>query len=108
MAPHPNDTQPSTLEDRFFGEPRTGLRQRLREAEQSRTQQMLTLAEVSGIEDVEALERLAPLGVGGESLAALTLYPLVAVAWADGKVDRHEREAVQRGAKAPRHAAQRV
>ena len=59
---------------------------------------METLAEVSGIDDVEVLEKVVLLGIRSETLAALTLYPLVAVAWADGKVDRHEREAVLRGA----------
>ena len=86
------------LEDSFFASPRAGLRKRLREAEHTRTHQMETLAEVSGIEDVEVLEKLVVLGVRSETLAALTLYPLVAVAWADGKVDRHERETVLRGA----------
>jgi tellurite resistance protein len=48
---------------------------------------------------VEVLEKLVALGVRSETLAALTLYPLVAVAWADGKVDRHERDAVLRAAR---------
>jgi tellurite resistance protein len=87
------------LEESFFGKPRAELRERLRKAERTRTRQMETLAEVSGIEDVEVLEKLVLLGIRSETLAALTLYPLVAVAWADGKVDRHEREAVLRGAR---------
>jgi tellurite resistance protein len=86
------------LEDSFFGSPRAGLRERLREAERTRTEQMATLADVSGIDDVEVLEKLVLLGVRSETLAALSLYPLVAVAWADGTVDRHERDAVLRGA----------
>ena len=102
MSP-PNDTDERSsrhrdLDDSFFGRPRAELLERLREAEHTRTQQMETLAEVSGIEDVEVLEKLVLLGIRSETLAALTLYPLVAVAWADGKVDRHEREAVLRGA----------
>ena len=87
-----------SLGDSFFGKPRAELLERLRDAEHTRTQQMETLAEVSGIDDVEVLEKLVLLGIRSETLAALTLYPLVAVAWADGKVDRHEREAVLRGA----------
>ncbi len=98
MTPPPDDDERSQLEDSFFAEPRAGLRERLREAEQDRTQQMETLAEVSGIEDVEVLEKLVLLGIRSETLAALTLYPLVAVAWADGNVDRHERDAVLRAA----------
>lgn len=98
MTPPGNDDQAGKLEDKFFRDPRADLRERLREAERDRTRQMETLAEVSGIEDVEVLEKLVVLGIRSETLAALTLYPLVAVAWADGHVDRHERDAVLRGA----------
>ena len=38
------------LEDSFFGKPRAELRERLRKAERTRTRQMETLAEVSGID----------------------------------------------------------
>jgi len=100
MTPGDGEDRRAELEDSFFAKPRDGLRERLREAEQNRTRQMETLAEVSGIEDVEVLEKLVLLGIRSETLAALTLYPLVAVAWADGDVDRHEREAVLRGAEA--------
>jgi tellurite resistance protein len=86
------------LEASFFGDAHDDLRERLRAAERTRTEQMASLAAVSGIDDVAVLEKLVILGVRGETLAALTLYPLVAVAWADGKVDRREREAVLRGA----------
>jgi len=40
------------------------------------------------------LGRLLDLGVGGDTLAALSLVPLVEVAWADGNVDAREREAI--------------
>jgi hypothetical protein len=89
----------SALEDSFFSRPRAELRERLRAAERARTQQMEGLAEVSGIGDPDVLERLTLLDIRGETLAALTLYPLVAVAWADGSVDRYERETVLRGAR---------
>jgi tellurite resistance protein len=104
MSP-PDDSPPDDrsshhrdLDDSFFRKPRAELLERLRGAERTRTQQMETLAEVSGIDDVGVLEKLVLLGIRSETLAALTLYPLVAVAWADGKVDRREREAVLRGA----------
>ncbi|MAJ58986.1 MAG: hypothetical protein CBC48_02840 [bacterium TMED88] len=47
-----------------------------------------------GIEDPALVERLIELGLTTETVAALSLTPLVEVAWADGKVDPHEREAV--------------
>lgn len=82
------------LENHFFGAARDGLRERLRDVARTRIEQMESLAEISGIEDVEVLEKLVFLGIGHEALAALTLYPLVAVAWADGRVDGRERHAV--------------
>lgn len=100
MANEPTDGKDNrqSFEDSFFATPRAGLREKLREAEANRTAQMETLAEVSGITDVPLLEKLVVLGIGSETLAALTLYPLVAVAWADGKVDRHERGTVLKAA----------
>ena len=47
-----------------------------------------------GIEDPALVERLIELGLTTETVAALSLTPLVEVAWADGKVDPHERKAV--------------
>jgi len=98
MTPGSQEDERSTLEDRFFADPRAELRERLREAGKNRTRQMESLADVSGIEDIEVLEKLVLLGIQSETLAVLTLYPLVAVAWADGTVDRHERDAVLRSA----------
>jgi hypothetical protein len=88
----------SDLEDSFFAPARTGLRERLQEVERTRVEEMESLAEVSGIQDVTVLEKLVVLGLSHETLAALTLYPLVAVAWADGQVDKRERETVLTGA----------
>jgi hypothetical protein len=79
------------LEDGFYSPTRAELREKIAEAERARSEQMEALAEASGITNVDML---VVLGVGCEALAALTLYPLVAVAWADGKTDRHERESV--------------
>ncbi|HEU5056268.1 MAG TPA: hypothetical protein VFU21_07075 [Kofleriaceae bacterium] len=52
------------------------------------------LRTASGVTDEAALERLVALGVSGQTLAALSLVPLIHVAWADGKMDEREREAV--------------
>ena len=98
MEPGERSPHHDQLEDSFFGRDGGGLRERLREAERTRTARMESLAEVSGITDVEVLEKLVGLGVRSETLTALSLYPLVAVAWADGHVDRHERETVLQGA----------
>lgn len=101
MTPQHSDPQNhrENLEESFFSKPSAKLREELRRAEHDRTTQMETLAAVSGIEDIAVLEKLALLGIGHETLAALTLYPLVAVAWADGNSDHNEREAVLEAAR---------
>jgi predicted RND superfamily exporter protein/CRP-like cAMP-binding protein len=48
--------------------------------------------------DPSLSETLAGLGIRTETLAALTLIPLVKVAWADQHLDAEERRAVLRGA----------
>jgi hypothetical protein len=52
------------------------------------------LASVSGIKNQEILQALVNLNVRPETLAAMTAIPLVAVVWADGKVDAEEKKVV--------------
>jgi len=52
------------------------------------------LAEASGIADQDLLDQLQQLDIGAETVAALSLVPLIAVAWADGSIDLKERRAV--------------
>ncbi len=73
------------------------------------------IAEASGLEDPALLGRLAGLGIRAETLPALTLLPLVEVAWADGKLQKRERDAVLAGAestgigaKSPSHGLLRL
>ena len=49
------------------------------------------LTEATGIENVEVLDELRSLDVTPEALTALSLVPLILVAWADGKLDGRER-----------------
>jgi hypothetical protein len=58
------------------------------------------LGRASGIDDPDLLARLAELGIRPETLAALTLIPLIETAWADGVMHAKEREAVLAGAAA--------
>lgn len=48
----------------------------------------------TGITNPQVLDRLIALQLRGETMAAFALYPLVEVAWADGRLDRAEREAI--------------
>jgi hypothetical protein len=85
------------LEDAFYRENTETYRVRfeLRKAEENALEDLAT---ASGISDEAVLRRLAGLGIRADTLAALTLIPLIEVAWADGKMDAKEREAVLSGA----------
>jgi hypothetical protein len=81
------------LEESFFAKENQKLLEQMRasvKAEEVRK----SLAAASGIQDEAVLDHLASAGIDAQSFAALTLVPLVEVAWAEGRVDAKEREAV--------------
>ena len=81
------------LEEEFFQRKNQQLLDKLRATfEQKVTGEKLQAA--TGITDPKVLERLVALQVRGETMAAFALYPLVEIAWADGKLDRAERDAI--------------
>src|SRR5437660_9372790 len=82
-----------SLEGEFFRREDRRLMVRLNElraAEATRE----ALGEASGITKPAILEKLMELGVRAETVAALSIVPLVEVAWADGALDAKERRAV--------------
>ena len=81
------------LEEAFYPEHAEDVRETLGEGDP-----VAALGEASGIGDPEILGRLAGLGIRAGTLAALTMIPIVEVAWADGKMDERERDAILRGA----------
>jgi len=99
------------LEEAFFRKENEKHLADLRE-ELARKKTKEELRTTSGITEDEALEHLVSLGVTGKTLVALTLVPLIHVAWADGKVDEREREAIGMAATGkgiePRSAAHRL
>jgi hypothetical protein len=85
------------LMDSFFHEQDQQLLQRLREKYKSESaKQALTSA--SGIRDEAVLGQLVSLEIGPDTLLALTLVPLVEVAWASGRVDAKEYAAILQAA----------
>jgi hypothetical protein len=91
--------------DDFLGDRRKQLEESFFHAENERLKTQLVakkeaaadkaaVSEVSGVQDDQALDALVEMGLGRETLAALGLVPLVAVAWADGSVDEKERRAI--------------
>jgi hypothetical protein len=81
------------LEEEFFAKQNQRLLQQLREAAAAQARKA-ALAAASGISDDAVLEQLAAAGLSSETVAALSLVPLVEVAWADGKLDAKERSAL--------------
>lgn len=80
----------AALEEAFFARQDAELRQRLRQLDDARAKKE-ALAAASGIKDDAVLEELEALGLDADTVAALSVVPLVAVAWADGHIDDQER-----------------
>lgn len=91
------DDRRRALEEAFFAKHNEALRRRLTERNDA-TSRKEAISAATGIIDEAALEKLANLNIGADTLAALSLVPLVAVAWADGSIDDKEREAILSGA----------
>ncbi len=89
----------TTLIDAFFHEQDQKLRQAFREG-MAKMDRRAQLTQVSGIHDEAVLDRLLELGIEPEASAAIAVVPLVAVAWADGKVQEDERKAIMTAAQA--------
>ena len=85
------------LEESFFSKENEKLRKALREKEIEKEKEH-ALTEVSGITDEAVLRHLVALNIGADTLTALTMVPLVQVAWADGDVDEKERAAILKAA----------
>jgi hypothetical protein len=85
------------LEEAFFRKNDQELIERMR-AEKSAEARRKALAEVSGIKDRAVLDQLVAHDIRPETLTALTLVPVIEVAWADGEVQPEERHAVLKAA----------
>jgi hypothetical protein len=86
------------LEDEFFRRHNDELVGKMR-AQEARRESKEELARVSGITDDAILEDLLRFGIRARSVAPLALVPLVAVAWADGKMDAREEQAILEAAR---------
>ncbi len=96
-APLHSAAMSSESEETYFRELQAEQRAKLRKklaAEAERLQTHAATAEAAGVDDHELAERIAALGFAGESAKVFDLLPLVHVAWADGKIQRGERETI--------------
>lgn len=89
------DERRRALEDAFFAKQDQALLAGLKKSHERES-----LRAACGIEDETLLDRLLEIGLGSEDLAALSLVPLIQVAWADGKVEERERRAILAAAEA--------
>ncbi len=85
------------LEEAFFARHNEELRQKMLAADAAKFRKD-ALAAATGIVDETVLARLEQLQIGTGTLAALTLVPMVLVAWADGTISADERRAILAGA----------
>ncbi len=81
------------LEEEFFAKENRALMDKLK-AKSAQEEGIKHLSQASGIRDQQILESLYKADITAADLAALSLAPLVLVAWADGNIDARERKAI--------------
>lgn len=92
------DAREKAFEAVFFSRVSAERIQSLQE-QRKRKVQLAELAHAVGISDTKLLQKILDLGVKAPNLIAISLVPLVCVAWADGKLSREERKAALRAAR---------
>ena len=97
MADNVLEARRVALEEAFFRKENERLRERMK-AEREREAARKALASELGLRDEALLDRLLELGIRIDTVEALALAPLALVAWADGKMEPREHDAVMRGA----------
>ena len=81
------------LEEAFFAKQNEMLRQKLRSGDDDKARRD-AMAAATGITDPAVIDQLISAGITAETLTALSVIPLVVVAWADGSVKPAERDMV--------------
>jgi hypothetical protein len=97
MPSYPIGSQKTLIDSIFFDQD-----QKLLENFRNRMEKIdrrAQLIQVSGIHDEAVLDRLIELNISPETLAAMSVVPLVSVAWADGDIHAKEREVIISAAK---------
>ena len=67
-------------------------------------ERLQALADATGIVDQSVLLELDEIGINSNFVGALSLYPLVYVAWADGRIGKRERAAVLQAVETQGHS----
>ena len=98
MVHDPLQDRRKALEEEFFAREERRLLEGMRQT-QNAQEQKAALSEVTGISDDTVLERFVEMELSPETVAAISLAPLVQVAWADGTLDSKERRIVLNSAR---------
>lgn len=87
------DDRRKALEEQFFKDHNEALVKKLKdEAEKAHSKE--ELQKLTGISNEQVLEALAALKLGGAATLVMSLYPVIDVAWADGKIDAQEKQVI--------------
>ena len=81
------------LENQFFARENEKLKQQLRD-KQEKKEVRAELMRVTAVHDETVIDHMIDLGIRPDTWAAISLVPLIEVAWADGKMEDAERRAV--------------
>ena len=87
------------LEEQFFYAEKSLQLKRLRK-EQEKRETREALSKASGVTDEAVLDKLMKLGINADTMAALSLVPVIEVAWADLEMQDKEKAAIIRAAEA--------
>ena len=87
------------LENEFFRRQDESQRLRLREKEEL-GERRAALKQIAVVTDDATIDRILDLGITAETWAAVSLVPLVEVAWANGQIEEAERRSVLAAAEA--------
>jgi hypothetical protein len=91
------DSRRRALEEKFFQREKT-LQLRKLQTEVERREAAEALGKASGVTSMAVLEHLVTIGISVDTMIALSLIPLIEVAWADGEMQDAERDAILRAA----------
>lgn len=97
MDGYPQNPDARSLEEAFFARENAELLEKLKQKAQ-REERRQAMREVVPNADDAFLDHLLDIGLTPETVLALVLVPLLMVAWADGRIDRRERDALLKAA----------
>jgi len=93
MSKESLDQRGRALEGKFFHDREQEQVDRFRQS-QAKKAAVSELSDITGFSDTAILERVVELGVTPMTLAALSIVPMLHVAWADRVLDENERKSI--------------